>query len=404
MLESSNTLTAKALLDVCNILNMSNELKTYFSNFIDSKDYENLKKAFEELREVEEKGCCNVSNEYEIKKALKGAKEIAVEAMEGITDGTLRGEKAEELLKRFGEQSSLFCTGVGNEHGYYKCKNAVCQQRIKFMTSLTYLLRKMARITEADAFKPIQADRWTLKGDASKVSKPFEIIPADSFGLDVNPDVKSKKEAQKEQLSKLTAENEELKLRLKEESDTREALYNIMEKTKDDTEPFEKENNDLKEKSKAFEKENNDLKAKVAELEKKNKDLEESLALKEEELDFLIKDYFSTFGKEWEDKNATLKKNIEEKDAIIVQKDADLEKRKADLLKKDEEITRLKLQNPINEPEEEQTDGKKNDEKKKGDGKKSEKQPKNPKIIIKYAYQYIYLIIKNFLLILAFFS
>ena len=68
------------------------------------------------MRDLEEMGCCNVSSEYKIKKALKGAKEIAVEAMEGITDGTLRGEKAEKLMERFREQSSLFHTGAGNEH------------------------------------------------------------------------------------------------------------------------------------------------------------------------------------------------------------------------------------------------------------------------------------------------
>ena len=49
MLESSNTLTAKALLDICNILNMANELKTYFSNFLNDETYENLRFYFENL-------------------------------------------------------------------------------------------------------------------------------------------------------------------------------------------------------------------------------------------------------------------------------------------------------------------------------------------------------------------
>lgn len=145
------------------------------------------------------------------------------------------------------------------------------------MHFLVYLLRKMATISETDAFKPIQTAQWTLKGDIPKVSKPFEIIPADFFGLDVNPEVKSKKEAQKKQLSKLMAENEDLKLRLKEELDRRGALYDIMENTKDDTKPLEKENNELKEKSKAFEKENNDLKKKVAELEKVQKEKDKEI-------------------------------------------------------------------------------------------------------------------------------
>ena len=49
MLESSNTLTAKALLDVCNILNIANELKTYFSNFMDNESYETIRIYFDSL-------------------------------------------------------------------------------------------------------------------------------------------------------------------------------------------------------------------------------------------------------------------------------------------------------------------------------------------------------------------
>ena len=49
MLESSTTLTAKALLDICNVLNIADELKTYFSNFLDDESYENLRIYFESL-------------------------------------------------------------------------------------------------------------------------------------------------------------------------------------------------------------------------------------------------------------------------------------------------------------------------------------------------------------------
>ena len=49
MLESSSTLTAKALLDICNILNMADELKTYFSDFLNDESYENLRIYFENL-------------------------------------------------------------------------------------------------------------------------------------------------------------------------------------------------------------------------------------------------------------------------------------------------------------------------------------------------------------------
>ena len=346
------------------------------------KDYENLKKAFKELRDLEETGCCNVSSEYEIKKALKGAKEIAVKAMEGITDGTLRGEKAEKLLERFGKQSSLFCTGVGNEHGHYKCKNAVCQQRIKFMDSLAYLLRKMARIPEADAFKPIQADRWTLEGGASKVSKPFEIIPADSFGLGVNPEVKSKKEAQKKQLSKLMAENEDLKSQLKEESDKNNALFDIMNNAKrEDTEELEKKNKDLKQKAAELEKKNKEKDEKIEELKKYDKQSTEpfqtaysdndKLRKELEEKNKEITEYRMLLG----EKQKELEKVREEKD-----KEIDAQKRENRGLEEDKFLLEMENKTLKDRPGN-KDDKQKNDEKKEGDGKKPEKQPKNPKII-----------------------
>ncbi len=49
MLESSSTLSAKALLDICNVLNMADELKNYFSNFVDDETYEFLNIYFSNL-------------------------------------------------------------------------------------------------------------------------------------------------------------------------------------------------------------------------------------------------------------------------------------------------------------------------------------------------------------------
>ena len=46
MLESSLTLSAKALLDICSILEMGNELKVYFEHFIDDVSFENLAQYF----------------------------------------------------------------------------------------------------------------------------------------------------------------------------------------------------------------------------------------------------------------------------------------------------------------------------------------------------------------------
>ena len=317
------------------------------------KRYKDLLKAFEELKELEEIGCDY--SEMRAKSVLNDAKAIALEAMEGLTNGTLRGEKAEKLIKRYGEIASDWHSVI------HKCDNSVCLQRRRFMDSLALLLQSRLRIRGADAFKAIRSQQWMIKGGVSKTSKPFEVIPANSFGLDVDPKIKSEKEAKKEQLSKLTTENEDLKSRLKEESDMQEALYNIMEKTNDDTEPLEKENNDLK--------------AKVAELERKNKDLKDRLEAKEEELDFYAKEFLETVGKEIEDKNAAFEKNLEEKEAIIAQKDADLEKQRNELWQRTNENTLLKLQNLINEP----TDNKENAEKKEDEEKKFKK-PTDPDV------------------------
>ena len=49
MLESSNTLSAKALLDICNVLNMADKLKSYFSSFEEDESYEFLKFYFDSL-------------------------------------------------------------------------------------------------------------------------------------------------------------------------------------------------------------------------------------------------------------------------------------------------------------------------------------------------------------------
>ena len=49
LLESHNTLSSKALLDICNILNIANELKVYFSSFVAEESYPNLTIYFSEL-------------------------------------------------------------------------------------------------------------------------------------------------------------------------------------------------------------------------------------------------------------------------------------------------------------------------------------------------------------------
>ena len=70
LLEASNTLSARALLDIVNILNMANELKEYFSTFVDDESYEHLNIYFSELY-------TNSSIVSQIKKAILDENTIA---------------------------------------------------------------------------------------------------------------------------------------------------------------------------------------------------------------------------------------------------------------------------------------------------------------------------------------
>ena len=271
--------------------------------------------------------------------------------------------------------------------GCCKCKNAVCQQRMKFMDSLAYLLLKMATISKTDAFEPIQTAQWTLKGDIPKVSEPFEIIPADSFGLDVDPKIKSEKEAKKEQLSKLTtenkelmAENEDLKSKLKEKSDKEDALFNIMGNCRgEDTEVWEKENKALKQK--------------LAELEEKNKEKDEEIE-KLKKYDAQSNELFQTaysdndkLRKELEEKNKEINDQklkyqilLGEIEKIRQEKDDEINAQKRENRDLGDENFLLEFENKVlkNRPKNE------DDEKKNSKDKKSEKLPKkltDPKTI-----------------------
>lgn len=92
MLESSNTLTAKALLDICNILNMSNELKSYFSNFLNDENYENLRIYFEELY-------TNSSIVDKIQKSIVDSETIADNASSNLSTIRRHIRQAEQDIK-----------------------------------------------------------------------------------------------------------------------------------------------------------------------------------------------------------------------------------------------------------------------------------------------------------------
>ena len=92
MLESSNTLTAKALLDICNILNMADELKTYFSDFLDDESYENLRVYFENLY-------TNSTIVDKIKKSIIDSETIADNASSSLSAIRRQIRQAEQEIK-----------------------------------------------------------------------------------------------------------------------------------------------------------------------------------------------------------------------------------------------------------------------------------------------------------------
>lgn len=92
MLESSNTLTAKALLDICNILNIAEELKTYFSNFLDDATYENLKIYFDSLYS-------NSSIVDKIKKSIIDSETIADNASSNLASIRRHIKQSEQEIK-----------------------------------------------------------------------------------------------------------------------------------------------------------------------------------------------------------------------------------------------------------------------------------------------------------------
>ena len=92
MLKSSNTLTAKALLDICNILEMADELKAYFSNFENDETYERLRIYFDSLY-------TNSGIVDKIKKSIIDAETIADNASSALSSIRRQIRQAEQEIK-----------------------------------------------------------------------------------------------------------------------------------------------------------------------------------------------------------------------------------------------------------------------------------------------------------------
>lgn len=92
MLESYSSLSAKALLDIANILNMSQELKTYFSSFIEDEEYECLRPYFDTLY-------TNSSIVDKIQKSIIDAENIADNASQNLSNIRRHIRSAEQEIK-----------------------------------------------------------------------------------------------------------------------------------------------------------------------------------------------------------------------------------------------------------------------------------------------------------------
>ena len=92
MLESSLTLSCRALLDICNILEMSKELKCYFEPFINEECYENLNIYFTRLY-------TNSSIADKIKKSIIDSETVADNASQNLASIRRRERKLEQDIK-----------------------------------------------------------------------------------------------------------------------------------------------------------------------------------------------------------------------------------------------------------------------------------------------------------------
>ena len=92
ILKSYNTLTPKALLDICNILYMADELKAYFSDFKDDETYEYLRVYFENL-------FTNSAIVDNIKKCIIDSETIADNASSNLENIRRHIKQAEQEIK-----------------------------------------------------------------------------------------------------------------------------------------------------------------------------------------------------------------------------------------------------------------------------------------------------------------
>ena len=92
LLESHNTLSCKALLDVCNILDIADALKIYFSDFIDDESYSNLNQYFSQLYS-------NTSIAEKIKSSIIDSDTIADNASPSLANIRRHQRQAEQDIK-----------------------------------------------------------------------------------------------------------------------------------------------------------------------------------------------------------------------------------------------------------------------------------------------------------------
>ena len=132
MLDSSNHLSAKALLDICNILNMAYELKQYFADFIDNEFYENLRIYFDKLY-------VNSSIVSQIKKCIIDAETISDNASSNLATIRRHIKSAEQEIKN--KLNSI----LHSSYSKYMQENVVTIRNDRFVIPVKQEYRSMIK-------------------------------------------------------------------------------------------------------------------------------------------------------------------------------------------------------------------------------------------------------------------
>lgn len=132
MLESSSALTAKALLDICNILNMADELQSYFANFINDESYENLNMYFDSLY-------TNLAIVNKIKTSIIDTETIADNASSNLSTIRRHIRQAEQEIKN--KLNSL----LHSSYSKYMQENVITMRNDRYVIPVKQEFRNLVK-------------------------------------------------------------------------------------------------------------------------------------------------------------------------------------------------------------------------------------------------------------------